>query len=133
MIKGHKSSLEDFIEADYNVISLDAPIEANNGRQRLLIDSVYNPNDNPEETAVKKERRRLIAELVEKLGPEYKEIIKMKFGIGDGIEKTYSHIGKINGFSMEKARYMVLEGLEQLKKSASENPVYRLIWIESCQ
>lgn len=57
-----------------------------------------------------------IRNLLSNLNPKERRIIKLRFGIGDGQQKSLSEIGTVFGLSKERVRQLESQALYKLKK-----------------
>ena len=60
-----------------------------------------------------------VASLMESLPAREREIITMRFGIGDGQTKTYEQIGILNGVTRERIRQVELKTIAHLRSIAA--------------
>ncbi|KAK7396579.1 hypothetical protein VNO78_17684 [Psophocarpus tetragonolobus] len=70
----------------------------------------------PDVTVSKQLMRRHVQDLLNILSPKEKSIIRLRFGIEDGKEKTLSDIGKVFGLTKERVRQLESRALSKLKQ-----------------
>ncbi|MGC8981747.1 MAG: sigma-70 family RNA polymerase sigma factor [Minisyncoccia bacterium] len=59
--------------------------------------------------------REKLLKAIEDLPPREREIIKLRYGLKDGIMHTLEEVGKIFGITRERVRQLEIQALEQLK------------------
>lgn len=70
----------------------------------------------PDECVAKQLMRSHVRNLVDTLSPKERKVIRLRFGIEDGYEKSLSQIGKVLGVCMERVRQIESKGLDKLKE-----------------
>ncbi|GAU20311.1 hypothetical protein TSUD_337920 [Trifolium subterraneum] len=61
--------------------------------------------------------RSHVCNLLNTLSPKERRVIRLRFGIEDGYEKSLSEIGKVLGVCKERVRQLESRGLKKLKQS----------------
>jgi RNA polymerase sigma factor (sigma-70 family) len=61
--------------------------------------------------------RSHVRNLLNILTPKERRVIRLRFGIEDGYEKSLSEIGKVVGVCKERVRQLESKGLNKLKQS----------------
>lgn len=95
-------------------ISLEAPVGGEEGSS--LADFIEDLSaDRAEQSASRAELREKLDELLETLSAKEKEVIKMRFGLMDGIPRTLDEIGQALGLTRERARQIEIAALRKLR------------------
>jgi RNA polymerase primary sigma factor len=99
-------------------ISLEAPVGGDEGSS--LADFIEDLNaDVAEASASKAELREKLDVLLETLTPREKEVIKLRFGLADGVPRTLEEIGDIFSMTRERIRQIEKRALRKLKHPGS--------------
>ncbi|MFC6153225.1 sigma-70 family RNA polymerase sigma factor [Nocardioides yefusunii] len=96
-------------------VSLDAPIDED-GSTSLgdLIGQETAPS--PDVEFIDVESRRLLDTLVSQLDPRSADIVRARYGLGDGRQHKLADIGARHGISAERVRQLEREALQKLRR-----------------
>jgi RNA polymerase sigma factor (sigma-70 family) len=95
--------------------SLNVKIDEN---QTELAQILATDSPSPTEIVTETERSNQIASLLETLSPKQQDVISLRYGLDDGIPKTYEEIGTRCGISRERVRQIIHRAMKLLKKRA---------------
>ncbi|BAU64690.1 RNA polymerase, sigma 70 subunit, RpoD subfamily [Stanieria sp. NIES-3757] len=95
--------------------SLNVKIDEN---QTELAQILATDSPSPTEIVTETERSNQIATLLETLSPKQQNVISLRYGLDDGIPKTYEEIGTRCGISRERVRQIIHRAMKLLKKRA---------------
>ncbi|GAB4226178.1 MAG: RNA polymerase sigma factor, RpoD/SigA family [Stanieria sp.] len=95
--------------------SLNVKIDEN---QTELAQILATDSPSPTEIVTETERSNQIASLLETLSPKQQNVISLRYGLDDGIPKTYEEIGTRCGVSRERVRQIIHRAMKLLKKRA---------------
>lgn len=70
----------------------------------------------PNVCVAKQLMRSHVCNLLGILNPKERKVIRLRFGIEDGYEKSLSEIGKVLGVCKERVRQLESQGLNKLKQ-----------------
>lgn len=74
----------------------------------------------PQQELVRRELKKTLEELLKQLTPRQQQVMRLRFGMDDGVYHTHSSIGDILGISKERARQVESEALKALQKLSAE-------------
>jgi RNA polymerase primary sigma factor len=105
-----------------HIQSLDAQIGDEEG---MTLTEFIAGEENPENTVVENEVRKLIRKLLAVLPPLEQQIITLNYGIGGGEPKTLTEIAGILGYSIKTVGYHRRRALQKLKKGQNTEELWR--------
>ena len=94
--------------------SLDAPMGEDEGGIGTLVVNIQSPH--PEEQLVRDELNQTMHTLLSALTPRQQQVLRLRFGMEDGVCYSLDQIGTILGISKERARQLEREGIGKLQK-----------------
>ena len=95
------------------ICSLDAPVgEEEDALQQLLRDA-HAPQ--PQEDLVRQEMKRTMDKLLDMLTPRQRQVLRLRFGMEDGVCHTVEQIGVVLGVSKERARQIEHQARQKLQ------------------
>ena len=101
------------------VCSLDAPAgDEEDGTLQLLLEDVHAPQ--PHEELVRRELKATLDTLLGMLNDRQKQILRLHYGMEDGICYSLDQIGKVLGISKERARQIEHQAMEKLQKAGAD-------------
>ena len=101
------------------ICSLDAPAGENDeSALQMLLEDVHAPQ--PQEELVRWELTRILDEMLSVLEPRQQQVLRLRYGMEDGICHTLSQIGTILGISKERARQVERQALDKLHKIGAD-------------
>ena len=92
-----------------------------NGEERKAIFSLDDvkeeliAKENPEESAMRNESPRVVNKLLDTLDYREREILKLRYGIGDGYAYTLEEVGRIFKISAERVRQIEERTIKKLR------------------
>ena len=108
------------IHALTRMASLDGPMIE--GEDRDLYTVLASSENSPEDLLTEWHNQEMIETALGKMAPRTREMVRHRFGLDDGIEKTFREIGDLVGVSAESARRAVSKALTNLAENRSLNP-----------
>ena len=108
------------IHALTRMASLDGPMIE--GEDRDLYAVLASSEHTPDDLVTEWHNQEVIERALGNMAPRTREMVRHRFGLDDGIEKTFREIGDIVGVSAESARRAVSKALTNLAENRSLNP-----------
>src|SRR4051812_12789480 len=105
-----EAAIQRIRRADTPAASLDAPVGDGAGR---LVDLVADAQE-PVDVALAAARRRAVRLSVERLEGRDRDVMRLRFGLDGGGERTLGAVGEVVGLSPERVRQLELAALEKL-------------------
>ena len=107
-------------ETCLNNISLDMPI--NEDGDTTLVEMIpIEEEATCEEKVTFLELRKILSKVLSMLKPKEAKVLKLRFGLDDGITYTLEAIGKYFGLTRERIRQIETKALDKLRKSGLRN------------
>ncbi len=106
--------VRDYLEKSRQPISLDVRVGDNNDTE--LGDMLEDLGQSPEDYAVYSSLKRDLEKLMSHLTPQQREVISLRFGLGNGKPLTLAKIGDCLSISRERVRQIEREALTRLRK-----------------
>ena len=109
------SQVRDYRKASIAPTSLDAKLGDDDTNR--FADIVADPNATaPYQQAVEDSDNEILGEVIRTLSPREQTILKLRFGLSGGDEKTLEEVGQQFGVTRERIRQIQDEALKKLKK-----------------
>jgi RNA polymerase primary sigma factor len=90
------------------------------GEGSALMDVVADPVlPTPEAATEHDERRSAVEQALSTLNPRERDVVALRFGMGDGQERSLAEVGRALGFSRERARQVEAAALAKLRRLGS--------------
>ncbi len=102
-------------EISQEVLSLELPVGDDEGDSTLAEFIEDEGSLMPDQVASQTLLKEKILEIMEDLTPREQKIIKMRFGLSDGITHTLEEVGKQFGVTRERIRQIEAKALEKMK------------------
>ena len=96
------------------ICSLDAPVGEEDGTLGVLLEDIQAPQ--PYEELVRDELGRTMDELLGGLSERQQQVLRLHFGMADGICHSLEEIGNMLGISKERARQIEKQAMEKLQR-----------------
>lgn len=110
-------TLEDYYriqKVSKSPMSLDKPVS---GEEDSMFGEMLEDvnNDSPIDAAAKNILRERLIEVIDTLSPREREIVKLRFGLGDGYLYTLEETGRIYSITRERVRQIEAKALRKLR------------------
>ena len=110
---------EEMLRLIPEVCSLDAPAGAEeDATLRMLLEDVQTPQ--PQEMLIRQELKQLLDELMGALTERQQQILRLYFGMDDGVCHTFEQIGQLLGISKERARQVQRQAVDKLQRLGAD-------------
>ena len=109
--------IDSFLQAYATTISIEGSIEANNGSELSVADTIADDRTSVEEFIEYEELKREISNVVSTLKEREQTVIKMRFGLENFAKTTLEDIGKLYGVTKECIRQTEARALNKLRNS----------------
>ena len=107
--------VREYLQLSPEICSLDAPAGADEESTLAgLLEDVQAPQ--PQEELIRRELERTLQTLLGALNDRQQQILRLHFGMEDGICHSLDQIGKFLGISKERARQIERQAMEKLQK-----------------
>ncbi len=114
--------VREYLEKGRQPLSLDLRIGDNQDTElgELLEDDGVSPEDFATQSSLQNDLERLMADLT----PQQREVVALRYGLGDGQPLTLASIGNRLNISRERVRQIEREALSKLRKRKSDMREY---------
>jgi RNA polymerase sigma factor (sigma-70 family) len=109
--------LNDIIKLKDEPFSLESTF--NNSEDIPLISAISSQEKTPQQLSLEQNRQEILQKAFKELKPKYVEMMILRFGLTDGIERTLADVGRIFNLSRERIRQIEAKFLKKLKTQHS--------------
>ena len=114
-----EKKVKEYLSLIPEVCSLDAPAgEEEDGTLQLLLEDLQAPQ--PHEELVRRELKATLDSLLATLNERQQQLLRLHYGMTDGICYSFEQIGKQLGISKERARQIEHQAIEKLQKQGTD-------------
>ena len=110
--------VEQLLRLNPEVCSLESPVGDEDGTLGLLLENIL--AEQPYEKLVRDELNRTMNDLLCALNDRQQQILRLRFGMEDGICYSLEQVGNRLGISKERARQIEKQAMEKLQKLGSD-------------
>ena len=98
-------------------VSIDSPVgESDDEAESQLADFIVDEDTiMPQEMAGRQILREYVQEILKDLDPREQKILKLRFGLEDGVSHTLEEVGEEFGVTRERIRQIEAKALERIK------------------
>lgn len=112
-----ESKVRQLVELMPELCSLDAP--AGEDGEGSLGMSIMDPSLEPQQELIRQELKATLDHLMQTLNERQQKIIKLHFGMEDGVCRTLDQIGQELGISKERVRQIERQAMDKLQKNGA--------------
>ena len=114
-----EKKVKEYLSLIPEICSLDAPAgEEEDGTLQLLLEDLQAPQ--PLEELIRRELKATLDSLLATLNERQQQVLRMHYGMTDGICYSFEQIGKSLGISKERARQIEHQAIEKLQKQGTD-------------
>ena len=106
------------LQRNPEVCSLDAPVGTDDGTLGILLEDMYTRK--PYEELVHEELVQTMDSLLAALNDRQQQVLRLHFGMDDGVCHSLEEIGTMLGISKERARQIEKQAMEKLQKLGAD-------------
>ncbi len=107
--------IDHYLNATVETFSLDAPLgQTEEGTMTEVLEDIRAPQ--PQQELVRRELKNTLEALLGQLTPRQQQVLRLRFGMADGICHPHESIGTILGISKERSRQLEKQGVARLHK-----------------
>ena len=111
------AKIEQLLQLSPEVCSLETPVGEEDGTLGLLLENILAAQ--PYETLVREELNRTMNDLLCALSDRQQQLLRLRFGMEDGVCYSLEQIGKRLGISKERTRQIEKQAMDKLQKLGS--------------
>jgi len=112
--------VQKLLELIPEICSLDAPAGENEESVlQLLLEDIHAPQ--PQEELVRRELTRILEEMLSSLDQRQQQVLRLRFGMEDGVCHTMDDIGKTLGITRQRVRQIEQQAMDKLQKLGAES------------
>ena len=110
-----QKKVEEYLQLLPQTVSLDAPVGSEEAAAlQLLLEDMQAPQ--PQEELIRRELKQLMEQLLCRLTERQQQVLRLRFGLEDGVERSLEQTGKELGISKERARQLEHAAMEKLRQ-----------------
>ena len=114
-----EEKVQELLQLLPQVCSLDASAgDTDNDALQLLLEDIQAPQ--PHEELVRRELTHTLNNLMGQLDERQQQVLRLHFGMEDGICHSFAEIGKMFGISKERARQIDQQAIDKLQRLGAE-------------
>ena len=98
--------------------SLDAPMGEDEGGLGVLLEDIHAPQ--PQEQLIREELTQTMQTLLSALTERQQQVLRLRFGMDDGICRSFEQIGTQLGISKERARQIECQAMQRLQEMGAD-------------
>ncbi|MBQ3252865.1 MAG: RNA polymerase sigma factor RpoD/SigA [Oscillospiraceae bacterium] len=111
--------VEKLLELLPQICSLDAPAgENDDSTLQMLLEDLHAPQ--PQEELVRRELKHTVDRLLQQLTPRQQEVLRLRFGMDDGVAMSLQQVADRLEISKERSRQIEQQALQRLKKLGTD-------------
>ena len=109
-----KEKVAQLLELIPELCSIDAPVSPEeDGTLAMLLEDVQATQ--PEEEMIRRELAQILGQLLAQLDERQQQILRLRFGMDDGVCRSFEEIGNTLGVSKERTRQVARQAMDKLQ------------------
>ncbi len=104
-----------------DVLSLDLPLQQ--GSQMTHADAITSQPVDFDGGLIQAEQRQVIGQALQGLTPREVQVLQLRFGLEDGLERNLAEVGRTLGISRERVRQIEVASLQKLRQRIAPDQV----------
>ena len=106
--------MRQYLQLNPEICSLDAPAGDDDATLQILLEDLQAPQ--PYEELVREELKHTMDKLLSMLNDRQQQVLRMHFGMDDGVCHSLEEIGAVLEVSKERARQIKQQAIEKLQE-----------------
>lgn len=107
-----ETKVRQYLQLAPEICSLDVPV-GDDGSFGIMLEDIQAPQ--PQEELIRRELSQMMNRLLSTLTERQQQVLRLRFGMEDGICRSFEEIGSIYGISKERARQIERQAIEKLQ------------------
>lgn len=103
-----------YLQYTADICSLDVPVGDEDATLGMLLEDQQSPQ--PYEEMVRREMNQTVSFLISSLSERQQQVLRLHFGMDDGVCRSLGDIGTMLGISKERARQIERQAIEKLQE-----------------
>jgi RNA polymerase primary sigma factor len=113
-----EKKVKEYLSLIPEICSLDVPMgEDEDGTLQLLLEDLQAPQ--PHEELVRRELKATLDTLLQSLNERQRQVLRLHYGMADGVCYSFDQIGKTLGISKERARQIEHQAMKKLQEQGT--------------
>lgn len=113
-----ESKIPELLRLQPEVCSLDIPTGDDEDTLGMLLEDIRAPQ--PQETLIRRELENLLEQLMATLNERQQRVLRLRFGMEDGVCYSLEQVGQALGVSKERARQIERQAIDKLHKEGAD-------------
>ena len=109
-----ESKVPELLRLQPEVFSLDIPTGDDEDTLGMLLEDIRAPQ--PQETLIRRELENLLEQLMATLNERQQRVLRLRFGMEDGVCYSLEQVGQALGVSKERARQIERQAMDKLQQ-----------------
>ena len=103
-----------YLQYSTDICSLDVPVGSDDDTLGMLLEDLYSPQ--PYEEMVRREMIQTVNFLISSLSQRQQQVLRLHFGMDDGVCRSLGDMGEMLGISKERARQIERQAIAKMQE-----------------